>query len=317
MNENEVTIKNGDDVITVNVDKLPEIITTQIDTISVLEKKIKACDDSANNAMNYVSEKMHRYEDKGKWIFKHRSGNTKDVIEDTQKAIDNLAEAQHVTVDALRQSFEFQRKLAEVSKYLFELGCANITVNRITVKAIEAKLKGASKKDISELARQEMLAVVKQLKEQEDILKKQEDLNAKVKSNFERLNEKDRIDAQQSQRLVELSALLGNKDSIDKRQDEAISGLKSELKEKSLLDNDQSKRIEKELKEIVNEKNGYLVNKGDYKTMAKIIQNCIQDDIRLKQLSENCKNTIKKRFDITKMQQKIDAVYKKIYKEGK
>lgn len=250
MNENEVTIKNGDDVITVNVDKLPEIITTQIDTISVLEKKIKACDDSANNAMNYVSEKMHRYEDKGKWIFKHRSGNTKDVIEDTQKAIDNLAEAQHVTVDALRQSFEFQRKLAEVSKYLFELGCANITVNRITVKAIEAKLKGASKKDISELARQEMLAVVKQLKEQEDILKKQEDLNAKVKSNFERLNEKDRIDAQQSQRLVELSALLGNKDSIDKRQDEAISGLKSELKEKSLLDNDQSKRIENNEKSI-------------------------------------------------------------------
>ena len=228
MNENEVTIKIGDDVITVNVDKVPEIITTQIDTISVLEKKIKACDDSANDAMNYVSE-MHRYKDKGKWIFKHRSGNTKDVIEDTQKAIDNLAEAQHVTVDALRQSFEFQKKLAEVSKYLFELGCVNITVNRITVKAIEAKLKGASKKDISELARQEMLAVVKQLKEQEDILKKQEDLNAKVKSNFERLNEKDRIDAQQSQRLVELSALLDNKGSIDQKQEEAISGLKSEV----------------------------------------------------------------------------------------
>ena len=122
--------------------------------------------------------------------------------------------------------------------------CLSVSIN------IEAKLKGASKKDISELARQEMLAVVKQLKEQEDILKKQEDLNAKVKSNFERLNEKDRIDAQQSQRLVELSALLGNKDSIDKRQDEAISGLKSELKEKSLLDNDQSKRIENNEKSI-------------------------------------------------------------------
>lgn len=250
MNENEVKIKNGDDIITVNVEKLPEIITTQIDTISVLEKKIKACDDSANNAMNYVSEKMHRYEDKGKWIFKHRSGNTKDVVEDTQTAIDNLAKAQHVTVDALRQSFEFQRKLAEVSKYLFELGCANITVNRITVKAIEAKLKGASKKDISELARQEMLVVVKQLKEQEDILKKQEDLNAKVKSNFERLNEKDRIDAVQTQRLEELSALLDNKGSIDQKQEEAISSLKSELKEKSLLDNDQSKRIENNEKSI-------------------------------------------------------------------
>lgn len=250
MNENEVTIKNGDDVITVNVDKLPEIITTQIDSISELEKKIKACDDSANNAMNYVSKKMHRYEDKGKWIFKHRSGNTKDIIEDTQKAIDNLAEAQHVTVDALRQSFEFQKKLADVSKNLYELGCANITLNRIAVRTIEAKLNGASKKDISELARQEMLAVVKQLKEQEDIFKKQEDLNAKVKSNFERLNEKDYIDAAQSQRLEELSAILDNKGSIDQKQEEAISGLKSELKEKSLLDNDQSKRIENNEKSI-------------------------------------------------------------------
>lgn len=250
MNENEVTIKIGDDVITVNVDKVPEIITTQIDTISVLEKKIKACDDSAKKAMDYVSDQMTRYEDKGKGIFKHRAGNTKDIIGDTQKAIESLAEAQHVTVDALRQSFEFQRKLAEVSKYLFNLGCVNLTINRIAVRTIEAKLNGASQEDISELAKQEMLAVVKQLKDQEDLLKKQEYLNAKVKSNFERLNEKDYIDAVQTQRLEELSALLDNKGSIDQKQEEAISGLKSELKEKSLLDNDQSKRIENNEKSI-------------------------------------------------------------------
>lgn len=71
------------------------------------------------------------------------------------------------------------------------------------------------------------------------------------------------------------------------------------------------------LKEIINRKNGCLVNKGDYKNMAKIIKSYIQDDIRLKQFSENCKNTIKERFDITKMQQKIDSIYKKICKEGK
>lgn len=273
MNENEVAIRNGDDIITVNVDSLPDIISTQIDTISALEKKVNACDASAKKAMDYVSGQMTRYEDKGKWIFKHRSGNTKDIIEDTQEAIDNLASAQQVTAEALRQSFEFQRKLAEASKYLFELGCANVTVNRISVRAIEAKLNGASKKDISELARQEMQAVVKQLKDQEDILKKQEELKAKVKSNVERLNakdtldteqtkqidnlnikmsEKDRLDAEQSQRLEELGAMLENKDSVDQHQEEAITQnrsdinvLKSSLQEKNILDDEQSKRISK------------------------------------------------------------------------
>ncbi len=71
------------------------------------------------------------------------------------------------------------------------------------------------------------------------------------------------------------------------------------------------------LKEIINEENGWLVDKGDYKNMAKIIQSIIHDDTRLKQLSKNCKKTIKTGFDIAKMQQKIDGVYKKIYKEGK
>lgn len=273
MKDNEIAIRNGDDFIAVNVDQLPKIISNQIDTISALEKKVNDCDASAKKAMAYVDGQMTRYEEKGKWIFKHRSGNTKDIIEDTQEAIDNLASAQQVTAEALKQSFDFQRKLAETSKYLFDLGCANVTVNRISVRAIEAKLNGASKKDISELARQEMLAVVKQLKEQEDILKKQEDLNAIVKSNVERLNakdvldakqteqidtlnlqmsEKDIIDAEQTNRLEKLGAMLEKKVYVDQLQEEAITqnrsdidSLKSSLNEKNLLDDEQSNRITK------------------------------------------------------------------------
>ena len=159
------------------------------------------------------------------------------------------------------------------------MGCANITVNRIAVRSIEAKLTGASAEKISELAKQEMMAVVRQLKEQEDILKKQEDLKNKIKESKEsisditnRLQAKDvlddqqtkqieslnsamenidRIDAEQSQRIEELGALLNNKDLIDQKQDQAISENTEAIKliydyinQKDELDQKQSAEIE-------------------------------------------------------------------------
>lgn len=281
--ENDVGSENG--VISVNIDDIPKIVSESIEYISKLEKEVENSEVSAQKAMKYVNSQMTRYEETGKWIFKHRSGNTKEIIEDTQEAIEQLAEAQQVSTVALRRSFDFQKQLAETSKYLFQLGCANIVVNRTAVQAIEKKLNGATNEEISELAYQEMENVILQLKNQEDILIRQENLTTQVIENTDRLDkvevidknqtekiealgkenreqnkkllditsslsEKDRIDAVQTQRLEELSALLDNKGSIDQKQEEAISGLKSELKEKSLLDNDQSKRIENNEKSI-------------------------------------------------------------------
>ena len=126
--ENEIGTDKG--IISVNIDNIPRIVADKIEYISKLEKEVANSEASAKKAMNYVNSQMTRYEEKGKWIFKHRSGNTKDIIEDTQEAIDQLAEAQQVSTVALRRSFEFQKQLADTAKYLFELGCANITVNR-------------------------------------------------------------------------------------------------------------------------------------------------------------------------------------------
>ena len=200
-----IKIEGSDKIISVDTSKIPDIVSGRIEDISRLEEEVKNSEASAKDAMEYVGNQMTRYEEKGKWIFRHRSGNTKNIIDDTQEAIERLAKANQVSVGALKKSFEFQKKLAETSKYLFELGCANITINRIAVRAIEAKLNGASKGEISELARQEMIAVVRQLKEQEDILKKQEFLTSKVKENVKRLNEKDVIDKEQSEKINSLS----------------------------------------------------------------------------------------------------------------
>ena len=72
-----------------------------------------------------------------------------------------------------------------------------------------------------------------------------DNLANKVSSNEDRLNEKDKIDAEQSQRLEELGVLLNNKDLVDQKQEEAIKILFEYTKQKDILDKEQSEEIEK------------------------------------------------------------------------
>lgn len=273
MNENAIVeFEYANEIESINIANIPDIIAERIEGISALEKEVKNSDDSAKSAMEYVGTKMTRYEEKGFWLFKHRSGNTKDTIEDTQEAIEKLAKAQQVSVSAMKKSFEFQRKLADIAKYLLILGSASIASNRTTVREIEMRLGGASKKEISELAKKEMMNVLKQLKAQEDILKKQEFLSSKVEENVTRLDEKDTIDKEQSERLEELGRLLDSKDLLDQKQEEeinknakAIQVLFEYTKQKDILDKEQSERIDS----LTNEKKECLEQVEIIKSSAK------------------------------------------------
>ena len=80
-----------------------------------------------------------------------------------------MAQAIVMGAKAQKVAFEFQTKLAEITKFLFNLGISNIVYNRMVVRELELRLSGASKEKISELARKELTTVVKQLKDQEDM----------------------------------------------------------------------------------------------------------------------------------------------------
>lgn len=250
MNKTELSLKNNASEI--SIEDYPEIISSQIESISELEKSIKDSDSTAKNAMAYVF-RMSRYEEKGKGIFKHKSGNTKEIIDDTQNAVEKLAEAQQVSVEALIKSFEFQRKLADVAKYLFELGCSNIVANETAVRSIKAKLSGASGEQISALARHEAIAVLKRLKEQQNILKKQEELKGKVKKNAERLNEKDVIDEEQSNQIRDLNTKLLAKDGLDIKQTNDIQDIKETLSRMVESNSSKSTEFEKKLEDLKNQ----------------------------------------------------------------
>lgn len=110
------------------------------------------------------------------------SFNNKVAIQDLQISIRALAIASIKQAKALETSYNFHKSLAELTSALFMLGVSNIASNRCVVRELEMRLKGASEEQISDLARQELQSIVKQLKGKEDILKKQEFMANKLKT---------------------------------------------------------------------------------------------------------------------------------------
>lgn len=153
---------------------LPAVIQGQVQKLNELDESVKKAVVAAKKA----EEAAKKAEDKKVTFW----GGRKEAIEELQTAGMSIADAVASGAKAQKVSFEFQTKLAEITKYLFGLGISNIAANRIVVRELELRLNGASKEKLSDLARQEMLMVVKQLKDQEDILVKQEELEKSVKS---------------------------------------------------------------------------------------------------------------------------------------
>ena len=115
----------------------------------------------------------------------------KTTLEQMQEAQVALSEATLQNTEAQELSFEYQRVLAEVTKYLFGLGVTNISVNRCVVKELQMRIEQASEEEIDEMARNELINVVRQLKEQEDILQKQKNLEEKIKLYNQRIDDID------------------------------------------------------------------------------------------------------------------------------
>lgn len=178
----ELVINENDAKFVVNEDNLPSAIFGAIDTISSLEKKIRQSSDEAKAVLDYINNDMKRYKNKSLFGFGYRSGNTKDIIEDLQKAVEKQAKAQQINTEAMQKSFEFQRKLSEATKYLFAITTTNSACVRTAIKVIAGKLE-INDGSVSELVKSELEQLLHQLKMQEDMQNEQELLKGKVEEN--------------------------------------------------------------------------------------------------------------------------------------
>lgn len=141
----------------------PELISRQLNKMEVLDIKISTMTKNAESAAKAAQDANKEI---SLW------GGRKEAIEQLQNSGKQLALAVQSNAEAQQHSFTLQKELAEISKFLFLLGSTNIAQNRIVIRELELKMQGASQEKLSKLAKEELLSVIRQLKAQEDILTK-------------------------------------------------------------------------------------------------------------------------------------------------
>jgi DNA-binding ferritin-like protein (Dps family) len=210
---------------------LPELIQGQIGKLNELDSAVKKALYDAGEAEKRAHE-AHKLS-ASPWSFKDQK---KEAIEGLQKAGIELAGAVQSGSQAQKLSFEFQARLAEVTKYLFSLGVSNIAANRTVVRELEIRLRGASEEELSELARKELMTVIQQLKEQEDLLRKQQQMREVLSRHDFKINHlltqtddlalgvKNQNDLHQT-----LAKMIDSMEQVSKQQQQEISILQQQV----------------------------------------------------------------------------------------
>lgn len=210
-NRNDIITNDTNSIITMDIDtsQIPSIIQDQFIGLSILKNNITIATDKAEKAKNSANSAK----EKSAGLF-----HKKEAIESLQETAVDLSEAAIASTQAQEILFLYQKKLAEVTKYLFALGVSDIAKNRTVVRELELKLKGASGDELDEFARNEVLNVIKQLKAQEDTIKKLNDLNDKVKAN-------DKLLKNHSEKEKEYDVLMASAVKKNNDQDKEIARL--------------------------------------------------------------------------------------------
>ena len=234
---------------------LPVIIAKQYDKLKELEDNVERAYTLAQSASDSADSAY--YKSAG-------FGHKKAAIESLQDAVKDLGSAQVSAAEAQKISFEYQTKLAEITKYLFGLGAGSIAMNRSVVRELELKLKGASAEEISDLAKQELVNVVTQLKAQEDVMLKQDKIMKEVKTNHDGISQINAdITKINSETDKHETAISNNADKIeqnkkeltaqhlkDEEHDKALKEHSKELAAQRLKDQELDKELEEHNKEL-------------------------------------------------------------------
>lgn len=250
------------------IETFPTLIVQKIRLISELENKVAEAKKTAEKA-KLNAESLKGYEEKSTFWkrFKWKSGNTKDIIENTQTVTKDIALATEQNTEALEWVMKFEKELATTAEFLFYLGCYNIATNEAMIEDLNEQLR----KDVIEVedkriklsakVKDKFKNVVKRLQAQQDVLYRQEKLKKKAKKHGaaiarninqlndheSRLQEKERIDQEQTALINEI------KDSLNQMDEELSDKLKNlieSIKEKTALDKEQTSQIE-ELREKI------------------------------------------------------------------
>lgn len=257
--ELSVTLK---DIEKMTPNKVDELVSKKTKEILVNIQNCTNKIQEAKEAAEYAeSMETGRWWERGKRTAAKATA-TAEALMNTNEAVSELSNIVKESIAFTCLSMAFAQKMTDSIAQMMAEGFEDSNGNYITLsndakEQGEIILKQAKNYLNSQLQINELEA---RQKEQEIIDKQQDELIAK---NSERLDEKEKIDELQTQRLEELGALLSNKDLVDQKQEEAIlknseavKVLFEYTKQKEELDKKQSEQIE----QLINKNKVNVIN---------------------------------------------------------
>ena len=143
-----------------------------------IEKTLKKAEIAKENVREAGTDEERSFWNKANPFSK---SSTKILIDKIQEATYNLSEVIINLTENQTIFWDYLKTLSEITRFLFDLGIANITINNMVVKYLEKKLSDASKEELDDLAREELENVVKRLKKQQEIESKYEEFKTEIK----------------------------------------------------------------------------------------------------------------------------------------
>jgi len=148
----------------VTVENLPAALAAHFEQLTILEKKIQAADSRAQNA-RILADNAKK---KSAGFF-----GRKKAVEALQDSNISLAQAQSDVMDAVKVSFVYQQKISKIINQMLLLCVSNLAGTRTLLSQLQDELKKVERGDYSEETKTEMAKIIRDLKEQEDMMSRQ------------------------------------------------------------------------------------------------------------------------------------------------
>ena len=119
----------------ISINELPKVISETVIDIEKIEKQIYNAKSKAEAAKRDAAEASTK-----KAGLSFLGKNKEEAILALQKTSASQAEVLSQIVEAIKELFEEQEKMANAMRYLFALGAMTIAANRMVVRELELKL---------------------------------------------------------------------------------------------------------------------------------------------------------------------------------
>lgn len=172
-------------------EELPDVIAEQFDIFIEADRRII----EANAKSAYAAEMAERLKSGKSGVASKLPlppgvplpgvNSTENTTQDT---IRSLADAQVALSDAQKILFASQKKMADGMRYLLMLGATNISMTRIVIAELEARLKRATEEQLSQKAREELKNVIGLLRDQEKLFTRQDRMMEQIESNHHNIS---------------------------------------------------------------------------------------------------------------------------------